>query len=179
MMKRHLCLLAVPLLSIAACIDTSDPDSAADTSSQASAVSADDIVQVDTHVCESFGDQRCIGAPDLAFESPVRATATGRTLRIVAVTGGVHLSFLADTSRCVAVKKGSTSVEVRACSGVQSAVWTLHRGQNADSCMFKNTVNSLFLAGPNNGGQFNTVGANATGGWLKQFTIQGFTCPNP
>ena len=179
-MKKRICLLALPVLSIAACMDMSDPDSADGTSSQASAVTPDDIVQIDTPVCETFGGRRCIGAPSLAFEAPVRETATGRTLRIVAVSGGVHLAFLADTSRCVAVKNGTTSVEIRACdTNVQSAIWTLHRGQDPDSCMFKNTVNSLFLAGPNNGGTFNTVGANATGGWLKQFTIPHFTCPNP
>jgi len=177
-MKRCICLLAVPLLSIAACLDTSDQDSADGTSSQASVANPDAIIQIDTPVCETFGGRRCVGAPSLAFEAPVRETATGRTLRIVAVTGGVHLSFLADTSRCVAVKNGTNVVEVRACTGVRSAIWTLHRGQDPDSCMFQNIVNSGFLAGPNDGGVFNTVGPNTTGGWLKQFTIPGFTC-NP
>jgi hypothetical protein len=179
MMKRRICLLAVPLLSIAACLDMSGPDSADGTSSQASAVSPDAITQIDTALCETYGGMRCVGAPSLAFEDPVRETATGRTLHIAAVEGGVHLAFAADSSRCVAVKNGTNLVEVRACSGVHSAVWTLQPGADGHSCMFQNSVNSQFLGGPNNGGQFNTVGAKATGGWLKQFTIPGFACTSP
>jgi hypothetical protein len=183
-MKQRICLLALPLLSIAACLDMSDQDSTDGTSSQASVTTldpgglpgspqADAIIGGTSTICETYGGSRCVGAPTIAFEDPVLETATGRFLQIApvaGVAGGVTLAFATDPTRCVAVKNASSLVEVRACS-VQSAIWIPQLGSDGHSCIFQNHLNKEYLGGPNTGGQFNVVGKNATGGWLKQFTL--------
>lgn len=183
MMKRQLCLLALPLLSITACLDMSDQDAADVTSSQASlstldpgdlagSPEADAPAAVDGRICETYGS-RCVGAPTIAFQDPVIETDSGRNLQIARVAGGWHLAFTADLTRCVAVKNGTTQVEVRACASAASAVWTILPGPDGHSCRFQNTVNHLFLGGPNDGGKFSVVGDDAAGGWLKQFYVPG------
>lgn len=180
MMKRHLCLLVLPLLSIAACLDMSDQDAAEGASSQASVATPDpgrlagspqpDAVLAIERVCETFG-AFCVGAPTIAFEDPVVETAGGRILQIVSVAGGVNLAFNADPTRCVAVKNASTLVEVRACT-VASAVWKMQNGPDGHSCLFQNQLGG-FLSGPGNGGRFNVVSRGASG-WLQQYTVPGF-----
>src|SRR3954447_1065065 len=93
MRKLHLCWLALPLLSTAACLDMSDQDSADGTSSQALAPRAA------VSICESHG-RFCVGAPTLAFEDPVVETASGRNFLLVATPTGFNLAFSADPTRC-------------------------------------------------------------------------------
>jgi hypothetical protein len=178
MMNRYICLLTLSLLSITACLDLSDQDSADGTSSQASVATLDpgglagspQLSAVMTgRVCETYGSQLCVGAPTIAFQDPVLETVDGRILQIASVTGGVHLAFNADPTRCVAVKNASTLVEVRACT-VDSAVWIPQLGQDGHSCLFQNKATNGYLGGPNTGGKFNVVDRAATG-WSKQFTV--------
>src|SRR4051812_136343 len=168
-MRRHICLLALPLLSTAACLDMSDQDTTDGTSSQAAGITP---AAVTGRVCETFG-AFCVGAPTIAFEDPVVETTGGRILQIVPVAGGVNLAFNADTTRCVAVKNNSSLVEVRACSQA-SATWIPQRGPDGQSCLFQNLLGG-FLSGADSGGQFN-VKARGANGWFQQFINPGIAC---
>jgi hypothetical protein len=177
MMKRHIPLLALPLLSIAACLDMSDQESADGTSSQASVATLDPgglagspqpSAVITGRICETFGSKFCVGAPTIAFQDPVLETTGGRILQIGSVAGGVHLAFNADPTRCVAVKNASTSVEVRACT-VDSATWIPQLGPDGISCLFLNKLGG-YLSGPNSEGKFNVV-ARGANGWLQQFIV--------
>jgi hypothetical protein len=65
MLKRRICLLALPLLPTAACLDTSDQDSADGTSSQALGVPPA------ASICESHGSfQSAAGHPTLTAHRP-------------------------------------------------------------------------------------------------------------
>ena len=166
MMKRRIGLLALPLLSITACLDMSDQDAMDDTSSQ-----AEIGIQI-TRICETFGDHRCVGAPDLAFTKPIVETDVGRNFQISPVAGGVKLAFTGP-SRCVALQNGTNLVTIRACD-VDSATWKMVRGENG--CMFQQ--GNRFLSGPNNGGQFTVMTRPApTPGWLQQFDLPNAICP--
>ncbi|HEX3761333.1 MAG TPA: hypothetical protein VHW23_21705 [Kofleriaceae bacterium] len=166
MMKLRICLLALPLLSTAACLDTSDQDSADGTSSQALAARAA------ASICESHGSF-CVGAPSLAFEAPVVETASGRNFLLVATPTGFNLAFSADPTRCVAVKDNGASVEVRACTMAgANAVWIIETGPDGHSCVFQSRVGG-FLSGHNDGGQFTVEGIRASGAF-QQFTVPGF-----
>lgn len=179
MKKRYISLLALPLLSIAACLDMSDQDSTDGTSSQAAEAAAlagspQAGATVIGTICETYGSHFCVGAPTIAFEDPVVETANGRSLEIVDVPGGVVLAFNAPGNKCVAVKNASTLVEVRSCD-VASAVWIRQTGPDGHSCIFEATSTSTtqprtYLAGPNRaGGQFSVVSKPPPTGWLQQF----------
>lgn len=169
---RHICLLALPFASLAACMDMSDQDPMDGTSSQA----VGPAVTITTdRICETFGSS-CVGAPTIAFEDPVVETPTGRIFQINSVTGGVHLAFNADPTRCVAVKNNSELIEVRACT-VSSATWIMEPGPHAGSCIFENQLGG-FLSGPGSGGGRFLLGTRdaAMQGLLQQFTISSHAC---
>jgi hypothetical protein len=179
MMKRRICWLALPLLSIAACLDVSAQDSADGTSSRAPVATPDpgglagsqaDAIAVaqGPRICESYGSLLCVGAPTIAFEDPVLETAGGRVFFIRPVDGGVNLAFNADPTRCVAVRNATALVEVRACANVESATWIPQVGPDGHSCLFLNKRGG-YLSGPNNVGQFEVV-ARGQKGWSQQFT---------
>jgi hypothetical protein len=167
-MMRNICLLALPL-SITACLDMSDQDPMDGTSSQALGPA---VTITTDRICETFGSF-CVGAPTIAFEDPVVETPTGRIFQINSVTGGVHLAFNADPTRCAAGKNNSTLVEVRACT-VPSATWIMQPGPNAGSCIFQNQLGGV-LSGPNSAGQFE-VRSRGASGWLQQFFIPSHAC---
>jgi hypothetical protein len=167
MMKR-ICLLALPLLSTAACLDMSDQDPADGTSSQALAPRV-----LTDHICESFGSF-CVGAPTLAFDDPVVETVSGRIIKFVPVAGGVNLALQIDPTKCVAVKNNSNLVELRACSQ-PSAVWIVGTGPNGHSCVFQNQLGGL-LGGHNiEGRQFTVVPTTDTAAF-KQFIVPSLGC---
>jgi len=168
MRKRHICLLALPLLSTAACLDMSDQDPADGTSSQALAPR-----MITDHICESFGQHFCVGAPGLAFEDPVVETPTGRVIQINPVAGGVNLALQIDPTKCVAVKNNSNLVELRACSQ-PSAVWIVGNGPNGHSCVFQNQLGGV-LGGPNTGAQFRVVSSDDSE-LFKQFVVPMLGC---
>ncbi len=183
MMKRHIPLLALPLFSIAACLDMSGQDSTDGSSSQAAGAAAlagspQAAATITNRICETNGSF-CVGAPTIAFEDPVVETTGGRIFQIQTSGGFVLLAFNADPTRCVAVKNGSTNtdglVEVRACSGVPSALWVPQRGPDGQSCIFQNQL-GLYLSGRNMGTQFH-VRAKGEGGWFQQFMNPGISCP--
>jgi hypothetical protein len=165
MLKRRICLLALPLLSIAACLDTSDQDSADGTSFQALGVPPA------ASICESHGSF-CVGAPSLAFEGRVLETASGRNFEFVSTATGINLAFSADPTRCAALADTSPLVEVRACT-VEGASWSIQTGPDGHSCVFKNRLGG-FLSGFDDGSQFQVLDASAThAGWRQQFTVPG------
>jgi hypothetical protein len=154
-------------------MDLSDQDPIDGTSSQA----VGPLVTITTdNICETFGSgPSCVGAPTIAFEDPVVETASGRIFQINSVTGGVHLAFNADPTRCVAVKNNSELIEVRACT-VSSATWIMQPGPHPGACLFQNQLGG-FLSGPGNGGRF-LLGTRdaAQFGLLQQFTIPSHAC---
>jgi hypothetical protein len=168
MMKRRICLLALPLLSTAACLDMRDQDSTDGTSSQALAPRV-----LTDHICEQFGAQWCVGAPTLAFEDPVVETVSGRIMQFIFVSGGVNLAFNADPTKCVAVKNNSNLVEIRACSQ-PSAVWIVQTGPNGHSCVFQNQLGGV-LGGRGDGGQYSVVPTTDKPAF-KQFTVPSLGC---
>lgn len=188
-MKRYICLLALPLLSIAACLDMSDQDSADGTSSLASAATADPgagspqvAAPTPGPLCERHG-AFCVGAPTIAFGDPVVETLSGRTLAISTSGAFVLLALSADPTRCVAVKNGSTStdglVEIRACNNpAGNILWIPQRGSDSDgqSCIFQSQV-GLFLSGHNNGTQFHVRRKGDPDHWFQQFANPGISCP--
>jgi hypothetical protein len=178
MMKRHISLLALPLLSIAACLDMSDQESTDGISSQETGAAAlagsPQPAAVTGRICESHGSF-CVGAPTIAFEDPVVETAGGRIFQIPTSGGFVLFAFNADPTRCVAVKNGSDLVEVRACNNVPSALWIPQRGPDGTSCIFQNQL-GLYLSGLDNGSQLH-VKTKGLGGWFQQFTNPGISCP--
>jgi hypothetical protein len=185
-MKRHISLLALPLFSIAACMDMGDQDSTDGTSSQAAEAAAlagsPQAAAATGRICETNGSF-CVGAPTIAFEDPVVETAGGRIFQVLTSSSGnfVLLAFNADPTRCAAVKNGSDLVEVRACANVPSALWIPRRGPDGQSCIFQNQLkdalgNSVYLSGHDDGSQFHvkTKGANS---WFQQFINPGINCP--
>lgn len=171
MMKRHISLLALPLLSIAACMDMSDQDSTDGTSSQAAEAAAlagspQAAAAPTGRLCESHGSF-CVGAPTIAFEDPVVETAGGRIFQFPTSGGFVLFAFNADPTRCAAVKNNSDLVEVRACTNVPSALWIPQLGPDGHSCIFQNQLGG-YLSGPNSGGQFQ-VKSKGANGWFQQF----------
>lgn len=169
MRKLRICLLALPLLSTAACLDMSDQDSVDGTSSQALAPRAA------ASICESHGSF-CVGAPSLAFEAPVVETASGRNFLLVATPTGFNLAFSADPTRCVTPKTNSDVVEIRACSVAgTNAVWTIGIGPDGVSCVFQSqSTQGGFLSGHNKSGSQVTVEGFRASGTFQQFTVPGF-----
>jgi hypothetical protein len=78
-------------------------------------------------ICNSSGNQLCIGAPTIGFGDPVELTATGRNITradqfLTYNTFEVYeLKFTADSTKCVGVQNANSKVTVRACSGGQSS----------------------------------------------------------
>jgi len=183
MTKRRIYFLALPLLSTPACLDMSDQDAADETSSQASLSTLDPAAvpaAAGVRICYSHGDF-CVGAPTIAFQDPVVETAGGRLFQVLAGGGFVAFAFNADPTRCVAVKNGSDLVEVRACSGVPSALWIAQRGPDGQSCIFQNQIHDaanqpVYLSGHNDGSPFHVVRKGAND-WFQQFTNPGINCP--
>ncbi|HEY0994252.1 MAG TPA: hypothetical protein VGD80_44660 [Kofleriaceae bacterium] len=170
MMKRHIGLLALPLLSIAACMDMSDQDATDDTSSQASVTPA----AVPGRVCYRNGNF-CIGAPTIAFGDPIIETPGGRILQVQTSGGLVRFAFNAEPNKCVALTNSLDAVVVRACT-VSSALWIPERGPDGVSCIFRNQL-SLYLSGHNSGSPFHLVNKGATNDWFQQFFNPGISCP--
>jgi hypothetical protein len=181
MMKQRVYLLALPLLSITACLDMSDQDTADETSSQASLSTLDPaavVVADHVRICESKGSF-CVGAPTIAFQDSVVETTGGRLFNVLAGDGFVAFSFSAEPNKCVALKNGTGLVQVRACSGVPSALWRAQRGPDGQSCIFKNQIGNqdgVYLSGQDNGSPFEVKPPGA-GGWFQQFTNPGISCP--
>jgi hypothetical protein len=173
MMKRYIPLLALPLFSIAACLDMSDQDSTDGTSSQAADLAESPQAAAGTsRICETNGSF-CVGAPTIAFEDPVVETAGGRIFQVPTSGNFVLFAFNADPTKCVAVKNGSSLVEVRSCN-VPSALWIPQRGPDHSSCIFQNQL-GLYLTGHNDGGQFHVESKGAAGAF-QQFINPGITC---
>lgn len=171
-MKRCICLLALPLLSLTACLDPSDQDPADGTSSQAVAAPPVSTQATGNNICESHG-QFCVGAPTIAFEDPVVETLTGRLFQIVFVAGGINLAFTAEPNKCVAIKNNSNLVEVRACTQ-PSAVWVPQTGPDGHSCVFQNQ--GRYLSGHNMAGSQFTVESKGASDAFQQFASAGITC---
>jgi hypothetical protein len=79
-------------------------------------------------ICNTFGNQYCIGAPDLSIGAGVGLTLTGRRInyhdRGYKCCGGyevVQLQFASDTSRCVGIADTFFFTTVRLCSGGNGA----------------------------------------------------------
>jgi hypothetical protein len=181
MMKRRVYLLALPLLSITACLDMSDQGAAGVTSSQESRSTLDPaaVPAVDgIRICESHGGF-CVGAPTIAFQDSVIENTGGRFFQLQLGAGSVAFAFNAELNKCVALKDGTDLVQVRACSGVPSARWMPERGRDGTSCIFRNQVKvngvSVYLSGQNNGSRFEAKPLEA-GGWFQQFFNPGIEC---
>ena len=182
MTKRHVYLLALPLMSTTACLDMSDQDAADDISSQASLSTLDSAAVPATtgfRICESHG-QFCVGAPTIAFQDSVEETPSGRLFEVLLVdtTAGqrlVQFVFDGGMNKCVAVKNNSDLVQVRACgTDVVSAFWIPERGPDGQSCTFRNKGTSVYLSGHNDAGLFHVKEKAATAdGWRQQFGIPG------
>jgi hypothetical protein len=177
MMKSRVYLLALPLMSTAACLDMSDQDAADVTSSQASLSTLDPAaVPAATPIrfCESHG-QFCVGAPTIAFQDSVEETPSGRdfTLLVITTPDNGHflaLAFNADTNKCVAVKTNSDLVQVRACTEASNAFWVPERGPDGQSCIFRNQGTNMYLSGGNNASKF-VLKAKGAKNAFQQFGI--------
>ena len=189
-MKSRVYLLALPLLSITACLDMSDQDAADVTASQASQAS---LVTLDpaavtaasgVGVCESKGLHFCVGAPTIAFQDPVEETPSGRRFDVLDFDIDNHhfvaFAFTADPTRCAALKNNSDLVQVRACTNVPSALWAPERGPDGQSCIFRNQEqrnrNNVYLSGHNDGSPFVARPAREPGAF-QQFFNPGISCP--
>ncbi|HSR98002.1 MAG TPA: hypothetical protein VLM79_13170 [Kofleriaceae bacterium] len=173
MMKRRIYLLALPLLSITACLDMSDQDAADGTSSQESVTPA----VARSTVCYSHGGF-CIGAPTIAFGDRVVETTGGRIFQVQASGNFVRFAFDAEPNKCVALNDTNgdgKKVVVRACT-VSSALWIPERGPDGTSCIFKNSL-SQYLTGHNDGTPFFLAAKGGADHEFQQFRNPGISCP--
>jgi hypothetical protein len=121
------------------------------------------------HLVETFGNY-FVGAPSLALYAPVVETSSGRSINIHSNgDGGYEIVFNYDTSKCVAGANNGADVVIHPCNGGSGIIWFLSTDGNGN-LFFQNKKFSTYLAGANNGGQFQ-LKPKPLSGWYEKFTL--------
>jgi hypothetical protein len=115
-------------------------------------------------ICETSG-AFCIGAPTLSTDSAVTETASGRTITIMNIpnsTSQFELKINAAPSLCVAATNNNVNAVLHACNGGAGTVWNIFVNGNGH-LQFQDREFDTFLAGRDNGGQFQVKPSGVAG----------------
>lgn len=127
-------------------------------------------------ICNSFGNQYCIGAPGISSGDPVELTLSGRQINEVAQNFTCchghevyQLQFSADTSKCVGVSSiGLTTVRDCSAGNASNVNWAKEPQTDGSVEWFSNPMNG-FLASDNGLGDQLFVTAAACNGCLLKW----------
>lgn len=160
--RRTLALAALPVIMLGTVLTASAASAAP------SGVAEAPVIASGIHICETFGDHLCIGAPDLALDKPVKETFSGRDLDIVQFKGFVQIQFTANRSLCVAAADNGYLAVIHHCNGGSGVDW-----HNDGSPGKRILVNAKFspkeLAGRNLPGSQYHVKNSGAAGWDYKF----------
>jgi hypothetical protein len=120
---------------------------------------------------ETYSSYR-LDAPSLNPYDPVQETLGGGREIYLGGTGTADhykISFMRDTTKCVAAADNGSTVEVKSCSGTDGTVWILFLGADGCSGNFESQeFPGMYLSGHDNGSQFQIRSYQAAG-WYQQF----------
>lgn len=119
---------------------------------------------------ETYSSYR-LDAPSLNLYDPVKETlGNGREIYLGGTGTADHykISFMRDTTKCVAAANNGSDVEVKSCSG-DGTVWIAFQGADGCSGNFESQeFSGMYLSGHDNGSQYQIRRYQAAG-WYQQF----------
>ena len=120
---------------------------------------------------ETYSSYR-VNAPSLNLYDPVQETLGDGRLIYLGSTGTADhykISFMADTTKCIAAADNGSDVDVKPCSGANGVVWIAFQGADGCSGNFESQeFSGMYLSGHDNGSQYEIRRYQAAG-WYQQF----------
>jgi len=125
-----------------------------------------------SHLCETaVNNTLCVGAPNLAVDSPVLETASGRDLVLFPEGNNqFEIKLVADQSECVAGANNQTDVVLHHCNGGLGTFWIKH-GEITNFKYESRRFPGKYLAGRGTQGTQYQLKSDPTPGWNLAFSI--------